>query len=1283
MPSFIYSLRENNIFICYSRTNVSFVKKLEQEIRRLGRDPWIDLEDLPEGNSPDDPDVWPSIQSGIKGADIFVFILSKDSVDSSRNRAELSLAIEFKKPLIVIDKDWVPDEMIANLSLEAAAYRCSLRSQESTSNISAATVQDIAQDIVNVHTNGRFLKKAEQWEHEEYKDEFLIEGNDLRAVKMWIEQNPYWSKQLTPLQLKYLEASKTANLNRNIAPLDVFISYSRKNKQEFVEHFCNALKQSGFNVWIDWENIPVAAPWREEVNTGIENAHTFLMVLSSESVGSKYCRDELNHAIANNKRLIGVVWRKDFSSDQLPVNLSQLNWISFDAPNNFENEYLKVIAAIKTDLDYVKSHTILQRRALDWETHKRQEAYLLHRVDWLKARKFLIQGKTKEPFPTDIQREYVRASGKAEVQRLCLAVSLIAGVTALTLGFLESQQKQVSTLVSSLEKKQGLDALLIGIDAGRELQGHPWISLRDPLLQPRAITVLQQEIYDLKEHNRLDGPQGHRAKVYNVSFSPDKQYLASTSEDKTIILWNLQGDKVTEFRGHQADVVSLAFNPDNQTLASASYDGTIRIWDLATHQQTDLHYQGTAPTAEQPATPAKIFSIRFSPGGQTLGSAGEDGTVKLWTIEHGKSQTLSLKHTLQHGSTVYALSFSPTGDRLVTASADGLIRLWSSADDFAQPVLLKPAPLKDGTRAAVIDVSFSPDGQTIASAGFDNAVTLWSGEGKFLRTLTGHERTVQRVMFSHDGQALASASEDETVRLWTRQGTTWANEPDHIILKGHQGAIRRVLFSPDDQVIITASADDTIKIWSREDGTLLNSLEGHEDEVSDIEVEDLIPSHSDNAPAGFLLASASRDKQVRLWKIGRSLRSLPHNNVVNDVSFDPKGELVASGGRNTIRLWRKRDDTLLYPILKAHKGNILSLSFDPKQPAQPGKPLLASAGEDGKIKLWQVSQNHSVRPDHLSREQTPVWQWTGHSGKAVTSISFSPTQQMLASAGEDGTIKLWKTNGSHIRTFPGYPNATSISFHPNGKILAAAGKDGTIQLWNIHDGSLMLTIHGHDDTVNSVAFHPNGTMLASASADHSVKLWRLDGSLIKTLSDNEDEVHQDEVLRVVFSPDGKLLASSSRDRSIKIWKISGHARGRFNLENGMLLTTLRGHRRSVSSIAFSPTNPSYPQEAMTLASSSSDYTVRLWELPTDFSSETLNTLLKQACGLAADYLNTHQTLSSTKNPETSSSPFSRGVTPRAWQTNESKTRSIQTIWKFCQAKLSSPPASNSDGKTLP
>jgi hypothetical protein len=83
---------------------------------------------------------------------------------------------------------------------------------------------------------------------------------------------------------------------------DVFISYSRKDK-DFVRDLHQALEERGRNAWIDWADIPLTAKWLEEVYSGIEGADTFVFVISPDSVASKVCNQELDHAVHNNKRL--------------------------------------------------------------------------------------------------------------------------------------------------------------------------------------------------------------------------------------------------------------------------------------------------------------------------------------------------------------------------------------------------------------------------------------------------------------------------------------------------------------------------------------------------------------------------------------------------------------------------------------------------------------------------------------------------------------------------------------------------------------------------------------------------------------------------------------------------------------------------------------------------------------------------------------------------------------------------------------------------------------------
>ena len=89
---------------------------------------------------------------------------------------------------------------------------------------------------------------------------------------------------------------------------DVFISYSRRDT-DFVKVLHQALEESNKETWIDWQGIAPTTEWWKEIEAGIEAADNFIFVISSDSVGSKYCLLEIDHAIKHNKRVIPVLRR--------------------------------------------------------------------------------------------------------------------------------------------------------------------------------------------------------------------------------------------------------------------------------------------------------------------------------------------------------------------------------------------------------------------------------------------------------------------------------------------------------------------------------------------------------------------------------------------------------------------------------------------------------------------------------------------------------------------------------------------------------------------------------------------------------------------------------------------------------------------------------------------------------------------------------------------------------------------------------------------------------------
>src|SRR3712207_4131391 len=99
---------------------------------------------------------------------------------------------------------------------------------------------------------------------------------------------------------------------------DVFISYSRKDKA-FVQTLHKAIEAAGKDAWFDWEVIPLTADCWAEIQEGIETADSFVFIISPDSVASKVCIQEIDHATAHKKRIVPVVYR---DSPDVPKNLA-------------------------------------------------------------------------------------------------------------------------------------------------------------------------------------------------------------------------------------------------------------------------------------------------------------------------------------------------------------------------------------------------------------------------------------------------------------------------------------------------------------------------------------------------------------------------------------------------------------------------------------------------------------------------------------------------------------------------------------------------------------------------------------------------------------------------------------------------------------------------------------------------------------------------------------------------------------------------------------------------
>jgi WD40 repeat protein len=249
-------------------------------------------------------------------------------------------------------------------------------------------------------------------------------------------------------------------------------------------------------------------------------------------------------------------------------------------------------------------------------------------------------------------------------------------------------------------------------------------------------------------------------------FTADGTLLASGSQDRTVILWETKsGKKRATLGGYPGVVTGLAFTGDGKLLISGSgaddlkerKRGEIRVWDMATTRK--LH--------SFPVHDLKVKALPLTPDGRTMATASYDKTVRVWEVATMKEQTRF------------------------------------------------PAVLSDPT----FGLALTADGRNLAigSADYDPTAIQWAGnitirevgDGKILRTLTGHTHAITCVLFTANEKVLASASSDRTIRLWSV-----ATGSECAILTGHRHYVWSIAATADGKTLASASIDGTVRIWA-------------------------------------------------------------------------------------------------------------------------------------------------------------------------------------------------------------------------------------------------------------------------------------------------------------------------------------------------------------------------------------------------------------------------------------------------------------------------------------
>jgi len=320
-----------------------------------------------------------------------------------------------------------------------------------------------------------------------------------------------------------------------------------------------------------------------------------------------------------------------------------------------------------------------------------------------------------------------------------------------------------------------------------------------PSATPTLIPIRVDTLYMLEIFKSLDLPES----VRSLAFTPDGSALAAAggdTQDFVIHIWDVaSGEEISTLTGHGGIVWNVTFSPDGQILASVSSDGTAKIWDW---RSGDL-----LKTLD---FPDQVGSVSFSPDGQTLAVGGLDDLQSLhaaiWIFSTGSWQPL---FKIPEYVNITALSYSPNGRWLVGGGASRNVQVWRTSDGTSIFTL--------NHAHQVLDAAISPDSSTAATATCgitlndqctEGSVWLWDlSTGKLINRLADFPDVVESVVFSVDGSSLIATSRDGTLRVYATSNYEPQFEADP---PGGNGV---TALSPDGGLLATGGANGDVRLW--------------------------------------------------------------------------------------------------------------------------------------------------------------------------------------------------------------------------------------------------------------------------------------------------------------------------------------------------------------------------------------------------------------------------------------------------------------------------------------
>ena len=427
-----------------------------------------------------------------------------------------------------------------------------------------------------------------------------------------------------------------------------------------------------------------------------------------------------------------------------------------------------------------------------------------------------------------------------------------------------------------------------------------------------------------------------------------------------------------------------------------------------------------------------IVGMDVNPSGTRVVVVGDDGVARMYDPRTRKPQW-------SRGVAAGAAAFTD-GGRSVLVLTDSTINVVNaSTGEAAQE------PVRLALPGTIEDVVPSPDGASaVVLVDKPRAPVIAVPSGVRIGRVK-HVRSVTDAAFTPSGRFVASVGRDRTGRVW--DVGSWEETGNNFV--GHNGQILAVAFDGSGRRVATASTDQTARVWWRRSGALIFSLIGHTGPVVDV-----------SFGPGRAIVTASGDGTARTWRpAGTPAHVLRgHSGAVRKAEFASSDTVVTAGADGTVRLW--------------DAGTSIELGLASGAPG-PSAPRRRATTADGAATA--SADGDVVRLRSATGEKVLV----GHKD-VVNSVSFSPDDRFLVTAGRDHDVIVWDVErGVEVHRIEEAQSGSvaDARFSPDGRWLVTAGPISA-RVWTA-DGRPLWYLYGPKAPLTAVAFEPDSRAIVT------------------------------------------------------------------------------------------------------------------------------------------------------------------------------------------------------------